>query len=71
MYRTHPYPFLSLRDWLVRAGSVVRRVVGAPDYTRYLEHMRSDHPTATPLTPEEFARERLEARYSAPGSRCC
>jgi uncharacterized short protein YbdD (DUF466 family) len=49
----------------------VRTAIGAPDYERYLRHMRAHHPGAEPLTREAFARERLEARYSRPGSRCC
>ncbi len=50
---------------------VVRRVVGAPDYGAYLRHMGAYHPQCEPLTEREFRDERLEARYSKPGSRCC
>jgi len=50
---------------------VLRTVIGVPDYDRYLRHMRARHPECVLLTPSEFARERLEARYSRPGSRCC
>jgi uncharacterized short protein YbdD (DUF466 family) len=46
-------------------------VIGVPDYERYLEHMRLKHPDATPLTRDQFARERMDRRYSTPGSRCC
>jgi len=49
----------------------LRAVIGAPDYERYLAHMRACHPGAEPLARDAFARERLEARYSRPGSRCC
>lgn len=48
-----------------------RAIVGAPDYGGYLRHMREHHPELTPLTEPEFQKERWEARYSRPGSRCC
>jgi uncharacterized short protein YbdD (DUF466 family) len=56
-----------LRAWI----GVLRTVIGVPDYERYVRHMRARHPECALLTPAEFARERLEARYSRPGSRCC
>jgi uncharacterized short protein YbdD (DUF466 family) len=56
---------------LARALRVVRTIVGAPDYARYLAHQRAKHPDATPLSREEFARERERARYEGTGSRCC
>ncbi len=56
---------------LARAAHVMRRVIGAPDYDRYLAHVRECHPDQKPLSKAEFERERLEARYSRPGSRCC
>ena len=52
------------------ARSLVR-VVGAPDYDRYIEHMRRAHPDRRVLSRDEFCAERLEARYSRPGARCC
>jgi uncharacterized short protein YbdD (DUF466 family) len=60
-----------LRDSLRRLGVVVRRVIGAPDYDRYLAHVMACHPGTTPMTREEFERSRLEDRYSRPGQRCC
>jgi uncharacterized short protein YbdD (DUF466 family) len=54
-----------------RVASLVRRIIGAPDYDTYLTHVRQCHPDATPLTRDDFARQRLEDRYSRPGSRCC
>jgi uncharacterized short protein YbdD (DUF466 family) len=56
---------------LARALHVIRTIVGAPDYARYLAHQRVRHPDATPLSREEFARERERARYEGTGSRCC
>ena len=61
----------ALMDGCRRAARVLRTVMGAPDYERYLAHVRQHHPERTPLTREAFVRERLEARYSRPGSRCC
>lgn len=60
--------------WLAalrRAAAVVRRMIGVPDYDRYLAHMREHYPQCTPLDPRTFERERLTARYKATGSRCC
>jgi uncharacterized short protein YbdD (DUF466 family) len=51
--------------------AVVRRVIGAPDYAAYLQHLRERHPETVPLTEAEFIEERMAARYSSPGSRCC
>ena len=53
---------------LVRA---LRTIVGAPDYERYRRHVIACHPTATPMTRDQFTRERLSRRYDQPGSRCC
>ena len=60
----------SLR-WLTRAASVVRRVIGVPDYDRYLAHMHERHPELTPMSRERFMRTQLEARFEKPGARCC
>jgi len=54
-----------------RVGNVVRQIIGAPNYAAYLAHVREHHPDRTPMTEEEFRRDRLSARYSRPGSRCC
>ena len=56
---------------IARAVSIVRAVIGAPDYARYLAHLRAKHPDTTPLSRELFARERERARYEGTGSRCC
>jgi uncharacterized short protein YbdD (DUF466 family) len=50
---------------------IVRTIVGAPDYERYQRHVRTCHPAATPMTRDQFTRERLARRYDQPGSRCC
>ncbi len=51
--------------------SVLRTIIGVPDYERYLRHMQARHPGCAVQTPAEFAQARLDARYSRPGSRCC
>jgi uncharacterized short protein YbdD (DUF466 family) len=61
---------ISLRQRLERIAAVVRRILGVPDYERYLAHVRVAHPGQQPMTEEEFFRERLEGR-AKPGSRCC
>jgi len=60
-----------LADAFALAARVVRRVIGAPDYDRYLAHVRAAHPGAVPLTREQFAREALSRRYGKGASRCC
>jgi uncharacterized short protein YbdD (DUF466 family) len=54
-----------------RVAAVIRRIIGVPDYAAYVAHMRADHPDQEPLAEAEFQRERLAARYSQPGNRCC
>lgn len=56
---------------LRRAAAIVRRVVGVPDYERYVTHVRERHPDTVPMSRDEFERTRLEAKYSRPGQRCC
>ena len=66
-----PWSPSSLRRWTVAAAAVVRRVIGVPDYDRYVAHMRRHHAGERLLSREEFVRERLAARYERPGARCC
>lgn len=54
-----------------QAASIVRRIIGAPDYERYLAHMHARHPDRAPMTRGEFTAWSLSARYDRPGSRCC
>ena len=60
-----------IRRRLGAIARVVRFIIGVPDYERYLAHTRSAHPGCAVLTREAFMKERLEARYNRPGSRCC
>ena len=54
-----------------RITTVVRRIIGVPDYDAYLAHMHRHFPDCTPLDPRTFERERLADKYTQPGSRCC
>jgi uncharacterized short protein YbdD (DUF466 family) len=60
-----------MESFLRAAAAILRRVIGAPDYDRYLLHVRECHPGATPMSRQEFERSRMEQRYSQPGQRCC
>ena len=54
-----------------RVLRTVRTIIGAPDYDRYVHHMRTHHPECVLASRDEFMQQRLESRYSRPGSRCC
>jgi len=60
-----------MTERLTKIARALRTVIGAPDYERYLAHLRQNHPESKPLSRDEFARERMESRYSKPGARCC
>ncbi len=60
-----------LADLLARSASILRRVIGAPDYERYLTHVRSAHPGMTPVSYEQFVREAMAKRYGKGAGRCC
>lgn len=51
----------------------LRLMVGVPEYSTYVEHMRNAHPGQAIMSQEAFFRERLEARYGSKGkmNRCC
>lgn len=55
-------------------GQAANLMVGMPDYDVYVQHMRTTHPDQTPMTYEEFFRERQDARYGGGNGRvgrCC
>jgi uncharacterized short protein YbdD (DUF466 family) len=61
---------------VVQAGRYLaqslRLMVGVPNYDTYVAHMQATHPDQTPMTYEEFFRERQQARYGGGGNgRCC
>lgn len=61
----------AIGERLAKVAAVVRRIIGVPDYDRYLAHQRRCHPDEPALSPEEFTRDSLTRRYSQPGNRCC
>lgn len=60
-----------LSSLFFRAASIVRAVLGAPDYNRYLAHMRAAHPGDRVMSETEFVHTRMNDRYNRAGSRCC
>jgi uncharacterized short protein YbdD (DUF466 family) len=54
-----------------RSASIVRAVLGVPDYDRYLAHMRSAHPGDRVMSETEFLHTRMNDRYNRAGSKCC
>ncbi len=49
----------------------MRAILGAPDYERYVAHMKQNHPSCDIASMEQFVKERNENRYNKPGTRCC
>lgn len=56
---------------IARIADVVRRIIGVPDYDRYVAHLEGCHPGERAMTRDEFMRQRLNERYNKPGARCC
>ena len=54
-----------------RVLALVRRIIGVPDYATYRAHMAQCHPDQPVMSEREFAEDRLAAKYSRPGQRCC
>ena len=54
-----------------RVAAIVRRIVGVPDYERYVARVQERHAGVVPMTREEFETSRLNDKYSRPGQRCC
>lgn len=53
-------------------GQMANLMVGIPDYDNYVQHIKLNHPDQTPMTYEEFFRERQDARYGGKGGfKCC
>jgi uncharacterized short protein YbdD (DUF466 family) len=55
----------------VSVREVLLRMLGVPDYERYVAHARTCHPDEPVMSRDEFMRERQAARYERPGARCC
>ena len=60
-----------VRYFVHHAAALARQLIGAPDYERYLAHVRARHPGAEPIAYREFYQLRLEERYNRPGAKCC
>ena len=60
-----------MMERLRRAARTLRTVIGAPDYERYVAHVRSEHPGALVMTRREFERRRQDDREANPRARCC
>lgn len=58
---------------LSQLSQSMRLMVGMPEYSTYVEHMKTAHPDQSMMSYEEFFRERQEARYGSKGrlNRCC
>jgi uncharacterized short protein YbdD (DUF466 family) len=61
----------SVHQWASRALTVVRRVIGVPDYDTYLAHVIAHHPDTVPMSQQAFIHKCWEDKYSRPGHRCC
>jgi uncharacterized short protein YbdD (DUF466 family) len=57
--------------WWKKTAAVVRRIIGVPDYDRYVRHMEKHHPDCALMSRDAFMLERTTAKYTTPGSRCC
>ncbi len=54
-----------------RLGQSLRLMVGMPEYSTYVTHMKQAHPDCPVMSYEAFFRERQEARYGGKIGRCC
>lgn len=63
-----------LKRFICGAVDCGRLMVGVPSYEAYLNHLRTHHPDAAPMTNAQFVRDRQAARFgenSRGGFRCC
>ena len=49
----------------------LKRLLGMPDYQRYVAHLRAHHPERPVPGEREFYDEFVRARYHNGTSRCC
>lgn len=58
---------------LCQLSQSLRLMVGMPEYSTYVDHMKMAHPDQSIMSYQEFFRERQEARYGGKGrlNRCC
>ena len=60
-----------LRTLLAQAAAIFKRIVGMPNYTAYVAHLRAAHPDCAIPSEREYYDLYLEGKYRAGGSRCC
>ncbi|MEP6834615.1 MAG: YbdD/YjiX family protein [Gemmatimonas sp.] len=58
-------------SWWSRFAAVVREIIGAPNYEKYVAYMTANHPECSLLSRDAFFKERMNQKYTQPGSRCC
>lgn len=65
--------FNKIAQALRHVSQSMRLMVGMPEYSTYVEHMRNTHPDRPVMSYPQFFRERQESRYGGNGkiSRCC
>ena len=68
---SHPTRRSTPSAMLAAVARIVQTIIGVPDYDRYVAHHLATHPGCELLSREAFMRDRLEARYNRPGSKCC
>ena len=52
-------------------GQSLRLMVGVPEYSTYVAHMRNKHPDKPPMSYQEFFHKCQAARYDRRVGRCC
>jgi uncharacterized short protein YbdD (DUF466 family) len=61
----------SIRRGLRYAEQSLRLMVGVPEYSTYVDHMKHKHPDQPLMSYRDFFRERQAARYGGKVGRCC
>jgi uncharacterized short protein YbdD (DUF466 family) len=56
---------------VARAGELLRRIAGMPDYEAYVEHLRRCHPERALPTEREYFEQYVTVRYGDGPTRCC
>lgn len=52
-------------------GQGLRLMVGMPEYSTYVTHMRNKHPDKPLMSYQQFFGERQAARFNSKVGRCC
>jgi uncharacterized short protein YbdD (DUF466 family) len=61
----------AVRRSVARAGELLRRIAGMPDYGAYVEHLQRCHPERAIPTEREYFEQYVAARYGDGPTRCC